>query len=298
MEPIVRPLSQLSIQEIKQLSLEQVLKAVEAGDIAEPNLITIPLGTATTDKQISCAGNYFGIYDATDVNVKITAKFNRVSDTGALMGLGQSFIRPIKQVYISWTAQESKTITILIASLAPDLFAYLDQRSNVLQAQYLADIETNTDGISNLSTILAALNSVASTGVLKSLGDISTGNSLIKRVRSLDGDTGTQVVASGASNNNTVTIYTVTTGKTLYLAGYSVDDSTSSGGDTAALIVTNAADATQYSLHSFKAGLVAVSPSVGRLIQPAIKIPAGYKIKVTSSGANSYVSACINGWEE
>lgn len=133
-------LSDLNLQQIKNLSLEQVLAAVEAGDISEPYVITIPLDTATNEKQFSMAGNYFGIYDATDVNTKIKVRFNRSNDTQVEIGMGQSFIRPIKRFFLSWDAQSGETITLLVAALAPDLFAYLDQRSNILQAQYLSDI--------------------------------------------------------------------------------------------------------------------------------------------------------------
>jgi hypothetical protein len=142
----IKKLTDLSIKEIKDLSLEEILRTVDAGGIAEPYVITLPLDNALIEKQISVAGNYFGVFDATDINVKISVKFNSASDTGVTMGIGQSFVRPIKRIFITSNAQAGKTITIIVASLAPDLFSYLDQRSQTLQASYLADILAELQG--------------------------------------------------------------------------------------------------------------------------------------------------------
>lgn len=129
------------------------------------------------------------------------------------------------------------------------------------------------------------------------LDTISTTETVIKNnTRSLNGDTGTQVLASGTANNSTVTLRTVTAGKTLYLTSLSI--LAGLGGHSSSCIITDGADATQYTI--LPGGSVV---GTGNLAFPLVfsnpvKIPAGWKVKVTTNNASDYMSAFLVGWEE
>lgn len=104
---------------------------------------------------------------------------------------------------------------------------------------------------------------------------------------------GTQVSKSNTVTAGTVVIYTVTAGKTLLLEHYNTFVF-STGGGIATLIVTNAADATQYAISYFDLTTVTSGFSHGSL---TLSIPEGWKIKITSSNASCMTAAYIKGRE-
>lgn len=104
----------------------------------------------------------------------------------------------------------------------------------------------------------------------------------------------TQVLKSGSgSGNSTVVLYTVTTGKTLYLtfAFFSVVESGVAvwGGN---LFVTNASDVTQYFIFNANGVNEGTGFSSNECVRLAnfmvpLKIPTGYKIKIAGSIADA-----------
>ncbi len=116
--------------------------------------------------------------------------------------------------------------------------------------------------------------------------------------RSLNGNTGTQVIASLApTNNTTATIYTVTGGKTLFLTSYDFALSDTGNGVETRLVVTNAADVEQYRLASVVGSTVPAIQRACAVLTYPIKIVATWKIKAVAS-VSGYAAGRITGWEE
>ena len=251
----VGTLQQQNIKEIKNLTLEEVIAKINAGDIAEPVKYTLELDTLTADKQLDISGNFFGVVDASAANATISVKFNKNQSESIAFTKGLYMTRPYNKVFLSWAAQTGASIQIMIASMNKDLFEIQDFRSETTSSADLATIKAHA--------------------------------------RSLNGDTGTQILKNAASINNTeVVLHTVTAGKTLYLTNAVLNNYASSG--NAYLQVKNAADVLQYNL-IFMEGQVDV---IAHSYTNPVKIPAGYKIVGKSVTAGNYVSPSIQGWEE
>ena len=118
--------------------------------------------------------------------------------------------------------------------------------------------------------------------------------SIKSNTRLTNGDTGTLVGGYGNATNAVTTIYTVTAGKTLYLANGNFSGYGSSGNGQ--VIITNAADIQQMVLANIVIGGNGIASPLG-ILYP-VKVPATWKIKVTSSSTIAVIYACINGWEE
>lgn len=251
----VGTLSQQNIKEIKNLTLEEIIAKINAGDIAEPVKYTLALDTLTTDKQIDISGNFFGVIDASAANAKITVKFNRNQSEGIDFTKGLYMTRPYNKVFISWAAQTGATIQIIIASFNKDLFEIQDFRTEASAATDTAAIKNNT--------------------------------------RLLNGDTGTQVVKSNIAVNQTTLIHTVTAGKNLYISSCGANQGYT-GGMKSTLFITDASD-------NLVAELINLQYSLGTQSQcfvNPVKVPAGYKIKISSNVAGQGAAAFFQGWEE
>ena len=114
---------------LKSMDNTELSKLVDAGVLGSPISYVIPLDTAMNLKQISVAGNYFGIQEATDANVKISVSFNRSGDSKIEFTKGLAFVIPFNRFFITSDAQAGKTVTILIYNYAPELFQVIDNRS-------------------------------------------------------------------------------------------------------------------------------------------------------------------------
>lgn len=257
----VGTLQQQNIKEIKNLTLEEVIEKINAGDIAEPVKYTLALDTATSDKQLDIAGNFFGVVDASAADASISVKFNKNQSEAIDFTKGLYMTRPYNKVFLSWDAQAGESVDIIIASMNKDLFDVQDFRTEVSQAIDLAAIKDNT-----------------------------------ARLIIPSGATEVNVLASGTA---TATLYTVTAGKTLYIANASLLVASSS--TKAWLEITTAADA-RVAIFLQTAYYGANNGNCLNYI-PTIVVPAGYKIKIGCSGGNDFTaggggySANINGWE-
>lgn len=175
----VGTLSQQNIKEIKNLTLEEVMAKINAGDIAEPVKYTLDVATLTTDKQFDIAGNFFGLIDASATSVKITVKFNKNQSEGIDFTKGLYMTRPFNKLFLSWEAQTGATVQIIVASFNKDLFEIQDFRSEAGSAVDLSVINANTRGFNS--------------------------------------DTGTFIAKNGIVGNGIQILHTVTAGKTLYI---------------------------------------------------------------------------------
>ena len=107
----------------------------------------------------------------------------------------------------------------------------------------------------------------------------------------------TQVSTYGNAINATTTIYTVTTGKTLYcsVAVYSVQNESGSAGNSY-ILVSNASDVIQY---IFVRRRVPAGDGSSEALSfcPPLEIPAGYKLKAYSQIADLRTTFYVHGYE-
>jgi hypothetical protein len=136
----------LSVNEIKALSQEEIIKLVEAGTLGDPQVIRLDLTTATTNKLISVSGNYIGVQDASDVNTTIDLGFNRSANTKLPFTKGLAMIIPYKSIFATWTGQVGKYVDLVVYSFAPELFQIIDNRSAQASTATLEEILAQLSG--------------------------------------------------------------------------------------------------------------------------------------------------------
>lgn len=264
----VNTIKDLTPSVISNLSNQDILNLVVSGKIMQPKILTIPLDTALVDFDYPIAGNFLYITDTSDYSVRVDIRFNTIITDKWTFEKSYGVRFPFQRFWITSTAQAGAWVKVLVGTFYKDLFEVLDNRSAQAQASLLTDIKTNTTGLPSL-------------------------------VRSLSGDTGTQV-----NKNNTITtattqiVHTVTAGKTLYLNSACL--CLKSGGSTVPIIdlfVRDAGDSERYKLiqHEVAGGS---SPSIiPRHFPTPVKIPANYDVCIRQSTAEKLYGQ-INGWEE
>lgn len=105
---------------------------------------------------------------------------------------------------------------------------------------------------------------------------------------------GTQVAKSNTATATTTLIHTVSTGKTFLLEQWNLNIAIGASAGSGALIVTDGADATQYTICTL-GGLANLLETQGG--QGVISIPQNYKIKVYSGASGLNSTAFIKGRE-
>ena len=241
-------------------------------------------------QQITLQGNFIYVIDATDGSAHVDIQFNRESANTAKLTLVKNlgYEHPFLKVYFSWIAQAGKTMTVLLGAQAGELMSVIDNRSAADAGISLASIVTNTaNTATNTADTVTAVNALS--GNIDDIAD---------NTRVLSPDTGTQIIKDGAANNTTTTIHTVTAGKTFYLCGYDFNIYSTTAGLAAELFVTDAANVLQYKLSRVNTITATFGAQKEMVFIHPVKIPAGYKIKLISSGAGNTNDATINGWEE
>lgn len=119
----------------------------------------------------------------------------------------------------------------------------------------------------------------------------------VKWVGMRPGHNGTQVALTGMANNNTVVVYTVPAGQTLYLCTVTLTSNFGAAGSGWAWLETAGA----VFVYGFSGVLnTAGSGALGSTAQfwPPMEVPTGYVIKVISGAAGLLIYASIYGWVE
>ena len=97
---------------------------------------------------VSIAGNFVYGIQGTDGLANVNVQFSRRDSDQDLhpvvQGLG--YVHPFDKLHFSWAAQEDKTLTVLIANLAPELFAIVDNRSAIVTETLLTAIQDELRG--------------------------------------------------------------------------------------------------------------------------------------------------------
>ena len=108
---------------------------------------------------------------------------------------------------------------------------------------------------------------------------------------------GTQVIKHTNAQNGTVIIYTVPSGNTYFLTGFTIGVRQEAAGDIA-LGVRDGSDVWQYYLFHNSYGSAQPPYAFGMGLTYPIEIPEDYDIYLWSSAASVYIFATIMGWIE
>jgi hypothetical protein len=285
---------------IQNFNFEKILEIVKKGEIAEPYLIRLDLSEARKNLEINLSGNLFYIFNSSSQTAKIKVKFNRIDakETEIIRGIG--WIRPFNKIFISNEAQSGEWVEIFISFYAPALFQLLDNRSEILQSQYLENIQNYTKGIVD-DTIKGLLRSIGDVGASPSNSSGRTVLNLLDlidtKVRSLNPNEGTPInKSSNAGASTTNIIHTVTAGKSFCLSSCFLGGQGNTDFEVL-LYVRDASDIAQYRLLVIR-NAVAGGQFIARSFPHPVRIPAGYDIVLQTNAAATNVDAGISGWEE
>lgn len=139
-------MSKYSIKELKEASLEDILRLIDSGDVTDAVVYTLPLDNAFSNFQVQIAGNFIACIAGTDASTTVDIEFNRVGSGSVTFTQGLNITRPFNRFFITSTAQAGKTIKFVISSYASELFAVQDNRSQGNQTTLLTTINTQLVG--------------------------------------------------------------------------------------------------------------------------------------------------------
>lgn len=93
--------------------------------------ISIDLSVVAVDQEYNLSGNFFYVKESPDQDMYVEVKING-SNVKAIPWTKQTgFVHPFNRLYITTPAGQTGTMTILIASEAPELFDVIDNRSAI-----------------------------------------------------------------------------------------------------------------------------------------------------------------------
>lgn len=139
-------MSKYSIKELKEASLEDVLRLIETGDVTDAVVYTLPLDNAFSNFQVQIAGNFIACIAGTDSTTTVDIEFNRVGSGSVTFTQGLNITRPFNRFFITSSAQTGKSIKFIISSYASELFAVQDNRSQGNIANSLTAIQNQLVG--------------------------------------------------------------------------------------------------------------------------------------------------------
>lgn len=93
--------------------------------------ITIDLSIAAADQEYNLSGNFFYVKEAPDQDMYVEVKINGSNNKAIPWTKQMGFIHPFNRLYVTTPAGQTGTMTILIASEAPELFDVVDNRSAI-----------------------------------------------------------------------------------------------------------------------------------------------------------------------
>ena len=96
--------------------------------------IEIDLSVVAADHEYNLSGNYFYVKEAPDQNMYVEVKINGSNNKVIAWTKQTGFIHPYNRLYITTPAGQTGTMTILLASEAPELFNVVDNRSAISEA--------------------------------------------------------------------------------------------------------------------------------------------------------------------
>lgn len=112
--------------------------------------VTLTL-TLAGEYTYNLSGNYVYAIEATDGEAEVSLQFSRKDSLSNSFPItkGLGYQHPFDKIHFSWSAQTGKTITILVASFAPEIFGVIDNRSQNDILTTLENIEEQLTGTNN-----------------------------------------------------------------------------------------------------------------------------------------------------
>jgi len=136
----------MKLEDLEKLTLEELLKIVEKGDIAEPRVFRIYLDNAKSKEFWSFSGNYFCLLDASHNDAWIKVNFNRVETDPIKFEKGLIIRRPFTKFWVTSDAQSGKWVDILVGATSPKLLEIIDNRTALIQSTLLEAIRDELKG--------------------------------------------------------------------------------------------------------------------------------------------------------
>jgi hypothetical protein len=266
----------ITLNGIKSLTFEEQLKAIESGLISEPVTQVYYLDSAITAQAVSIAGNYIELIEASDVNAYVDITFNKFGSGTVKFTQGFGMMRPFGNFFITATAQTGKWVKLIISSVAPELFAVKDNRSQNISTGYLADIKNalTTDAQAGLYAMLRMFSPDLATVICES--------------KTLSGSVAASIV-----------IKTATANKNTFISSVALSAITNSQyALTAQIVVKHGATVIKVLSNLLFAANVTAS---GNVVMPFLKpvpVAAGDTIELLTNQPDTFVSGTVNGWEE
>lgn len=93
--------------------------------------IAIDLSVVAADHEYNLSGNFFYVKEAPDQDMYVEVKINGSNNRAIPWTKQMGFIHPYNRLYITTPAGQAGTMTILLASEAPELFNVVDNRSAI-----------------------------------------------------------------------------------------------------------------------------------------------------------------------
>lgn len=221
--------------------LQELLKDIQAGVFAEPEIITLYLDTARTNYPINLAGFELGVVDSS-AGAEVDIRFNRPGTDPVTFKKGLKTKRPFVKAFVSHAAQAGEWVKIWVS---PNfLYTYDDDREQADSTASLAEIQDNTELLKQIPSIATEVNARASS--INTAGD--------------------------------ATLYTVGVGKILKITSAGLSHARV-GNVNGHLFITDASDVwvKDILMHYVQADS---SNGQNINFLPALHVPAGYKIKV------------------
>lgn len=106
------------------------LEDIKTKRIKPYSLLTLDLSTARSEYEITGAGNYFLVFDATDISTNVQVRFNETSADQVTLKKRQGLEVPFYRVFLTNTAQAGKTVTIAYG-ISDTPLKFIDQSSLV-----------------------------------------------------------------------------------------------------------------------------------------------------------------------
>lgn len=128
-------------KDLRNLEISELFKLVEEGKLlSEPYVKRINLSTAKTNDFYSLAGNYFYIVDAYNSSNWIKVKFNRLENDLIKFEKGFGVRKPFTKFWVTFDAQASGWVDVLIGQISPQLLEIIDNRTGLITQQTLEEI--------------------------------------------------------------------------------------------------------------------------------------------------------------
>lgn len=267
----------------------------------------IPLTLAANEvRPVAAYGRYLRILDNSlngtkDPAVRIGTQTEQTLPAGVGIDLNSAnSSQDPNNFFAQLVVRNTSSTTQMVLNIAINDSPVDDSRLQLTALVSTKDV--NSDSIlAQITAAAASLVTLVAQGVAVAASWVTALANLLKiqnNTRSLNGDTGSPVQAYGEAMNATVTVYTVTTGKTLYLTAFNLSHMSDSSVSFTKLQIFNASAVLVTTLMKVE-NQTSVGGGSGfcQSLPTPYKVSSQYTIKVVTT-ADVAGASSIFGWEE